>query len=348
MGSKNHFNAALEQCGSAHDMKILSIISATCSAVLMVFTIPINAVIIYCLVKDRKKKFETMFYKLLLNIAMADLLTGLVAEPASVNYLWKEALGVQKRYEIYVIHIFLFFTDALALVSMTILGIERILLVWKPAKHYHGINKQTKNIILISCWPIACLLVAPYFVLNYIKQLIVFTSMNMIVCSLFFLLIALTWKFLNTKRTAIYQTKTTSENAEHSSSYCSSTNNTLSEEYQPKQPSQSFNQSDSSIPRVDQLDSRKCNHKEKKSVAAKIRQNRATKSFIWMLCVFIVTYVPTCITMFYMNICKDCNCKMIHIMRDVSVRFILLSALLRPINFIFTLQHLKRAVRELF
>ena len=76
-------------------------------------------------------------------------------------------------------------------------------------------------------------------------------------------------------------------------------------------------------------------------------QQRATRTFLIMLCVFVATYLPTVITMIFMNVCTTCNCLVIHIMRDVSVLSILSSSVLRPLNFIMTLKHLRIAVYQI-
>ena len=73
-------------------------------------------------------------------------------------------------------------------------------------------------------------------------------------------------------------------------------------------------------------------------------QKKATQTFLIMLCVFAVTYLPTAVTMIFMNVCTTCNCMTVHIMRDVSSISILSSSVFRPLSFILTLRHLRTTV----
>ena len=77
-------------------------------------------------------------------------------------------------------------------------------------------------------------------------------------------------------------------------------------------------------------------------------QQKATRTFLIMLCVFVATYLPTAVTMIFMNICTTCNCLAVHIMRDVSIISILSSSVFRPLNFILTLKHLRETILQIF
>ena len=74
---------------------------------------------------------------------------------------------------------------------------------------------------------------------------------------------------------------------------------------------------------------------------------RVTKSFILMLFVFLITYLPTCAMMVYMNSCKECNCLLIHVLRDLTNLSMNAGALVRAINFMWCLKPLKGAVLRL-
>jgi len=161
----------------------------------MLFTIPLNTVIIYSLIKERKKKYKSLFYKLLLNIALADLLTGLISDPSAVSFHTKEALRLKlSLLEIYVMHISVFFTDAVALLTLSVLSIDRIIALVFPIKYYKGMKKRTENILVFMVWPIALLLVLPYFKLKFIRQLLVFSSINITVTILSLIVTTITYR----------------------------------------------------------------------------------------------------------------------------------------------------------
>ena len=196
-----------EKCGQIHNNTALSISSATVASSLMFLTIPSNALLIFVLVKERKKKYKTLFYKLLLNIAFADLLTGIVAEPSAVSMLTKEALRHRiVKYEVIVFHVSLFYTDAVALLTLTLLSIDRIVAILCPIKHFKGVKKNTENVLVSSAWTGAFILVLPYFKLNFIRQSLIFSTVNVAVAvlSLFVTLVMYVRK-LRPSHAAVYR-----------------------------------------------------------------------------------------------------------------------------------------------
>lgn len=76
-------------------------------------------------------------------------------------------------------------------------------------------------------------------------------------------------------------------------------------------------------------------------------ERSANKSFLLMLIVFFLTYLPAIIMTIYMNVCRDCDCVAIHCLRDLTYLAILSSALWRPLNFILRLKNIRRQAKEL-
>jgi len=195
-GSSSIFFESIDrQCGTTHNMTALSAFTCTTASVLMLLTIPLNSVIIYSLIKERKKKYKTLFYKLLFNIAMADLLTGLIADSALFSSIFKEALLIEVSVvDIYISHLSLFFTDAVALLTLTLLSIERFLALVSPIGHYGDIKKRTENLLMLSAWLFAMFLVLPYFQLKFIRQLLIFSSINIAITVVALIVTTVTYK----------------------------------------------------------------------------------------------------------------------------------------------------------
>ena len=317
-----------ERCGTTHNYTALSIFSSSSSGALMLLTIPLNSIIIYTILKERNKKYSSLFYKLLLNIAVADLLTGLIADPSAVNALTKEAMRIKlKLVEVYIIHVSLFFTDAVALLTLSILSIDRIIALVYPTKHYKGVSKRAGLAIVLGVWPSAFLLVVPYFKINFIRQLLVFSTVNIVVTILSLIFTTITYK-RNLKNISFEKAKQFSDSNINMDEIkeCNNSIGDLSKKQQP--PNQKTNV--------------KISNKQIRS------QHKATRTFLLMLVVFVSTYLPTAITMIYMNVCTTCNCLTIHIMRDISILSILSSSVFRSLNFILTLRHLRASVKGMF
>ena len=349
MSNKDYFQAIDNRCGTTHNVTALSVFSATSSGIMMLFTIPLNAVIVYCILKERKRRFKSLFYKLLLNIAVADLLTGLIVDPTTVNAISKEALREKlKTYEVYFVHLSLFFTDAVALITMTILSIERILALILPIKHHQGMKKKYENLLVFATWPTSFALVAPYFRLNFIKELLVFSTIDVVACTISLVVTTLIVRRSVTKVTVISKnfemTSMTNENPPPNKRVAGGSNSSATGNYRVDM--------NNCVPIPIQNNPLQVNTKIKKSKKKEIEspqaQKKATRAFILMLVVFVVTYLPTCVTMIYMNVCPECDCLTIHVMRDISILSILSSSLFRPLNFILTLKHLRKCVRGIF
>jgi len=337
MTTGNFLHSIDNHCGTTNNMTALSVFSCASTVLIMFPTIFLNSVIIYCLIKEHRQKYKSFFYKLLLNIAMADLLTGLITEPTSANALRKEALNLEiGTDEVYIIHTSMFFTDAVALLTLTLLSIDRVIAVVFPIKHHNGMPNSRENLLVFSVWPLAMLLILPYFKVKFIRQLLIFSSTNIAVAVLALIVTTITYrKKLGAKHTNnvanIRNEKCISLNLPmHSLKKAAM----LNKSPLPNEPQQS------------QLEN---SNKEKlKDNKQGHCQQRATRTFILMLYVFVTTYFPTTVTMVYMNSCRECDCNTVHAMRDLSITFILSSSIVRPLNFILTLKHLRGSAFKVF
>ena len=204
------------------------------------------------------------------------------------------------------IHISLFFTDAVALLTLTLLSIDRFICIAYPIHHFNGIKKRIENLIAILPWPLGMALVAPYFKLMFIKQLAVFSAVNITIAIISLVVTTIATRHKLYKRSNFVSRRVNNNNVP----------NTLSN-----------------------IQTKVKTH----GISAVTGQAKVTKAFRWMIFVFIVSYLPTAATMVYMNVCQQCDCVAVHIMRDVSIISILASSVLRPISFITNLRHLKNA-----
>ncbi|XP_066931935.1 5-hydroxytryptamine receptor 2A-like [Clytia hemisphaerica] len=351
-----------EKCGPTHNQTSLSAAVSITSFTMMIFTIPFNVILIYVLIKDRKTKYKNMFYKLLLSIAFADLLTGLVADPLAVNMTTKEYfMQPVTDIEVISVHISMFYTDAVALLTLTILSIERIIAIVFPIKHYKGVSRSTENVLISCAWSGAIILVLPYFKLNFIKQSLVFSAVNVSVAVLSLFMTSIMYYRKLGRPSSCYRKSTTLQvsKSSHSHNMKSKSRTNLSNLHKSQKSKtvkpaaadfSSIGRETINRNRIHNLTtSTKSTVAEKRQKLQQANeQYKATRTFIAMICVFLATYLPTVASMLYMNFCKDCNCDMIHIMRDVSSIFILSSSLFRPLNFILTLTHIRSSVYQIF
>lgn len=334
----NFTTVVIGRCGTTNNYTTLNALGVGSTCIFMLLTIPLNALIIFVLIKDRnQKRYINLFYKLLLNIAIADLLTGLVAYPSAINVVTREALVVRvSKTARYTAHLSIFFTDAVALCTLTLLSMDRAMAILSPVKHFKGMQLNTRYTLLTFTWLIGICLVLPYFKLKFIRQLVIFTIMNVTITVLSLIATIVMYRLkLKPKINGIHKYDM-NEITRMPSNHNENNDNKDIEENR-KNNKKTHKNRDQSINIKPPLISKK--HER--------IQQRATRTFLIMLCVFVATYLPTVITMIFMNMCTTCNCLVVHIMRDVSVMSILSSSVLRPLNFIMTLKHLRIAVYQI-
>lgn len=73
-------------------------------------------------------------------------------------------------------------------------------------------------------------------------------------------------------------------------------------------------------------------------------EKRITKAYLVVLAVFLACYVPSCIMIYLMNLCRSCSCDLIHWFRDAQFILVTINSLINPFVYAFRLQNIRRAV----
>ena len=108
-----------------------------------------------------------------------------------------------------------------------------------------------------------------------------------------------------------------------------------------KQSESSLNLEPAQRPRIEK------NHSQQYRNYATEVEKRATKTFMIILIAYIISYLPTCCMMLYMNTCSSCDCLVLHVLRDLTYLSMASGCLLRPISFIFSLSPLRDGIKDL-
>ena len=162
-------------CGSAHNHRELSFFGATVSLVLCISTITTSSLIIIVLFRGRNTFLTSTFYKILLNIVMSDLMTGLIGNTGAFNFYIKEGLMMKPSLiDLYWIHIPILLDGSVSILTLSLLSLDRVVALLRPFKYRHGV-KQWKVIIILSLtWVTSVTLIIVYFYVGYIKFLMVY------------------------------------------------------------------------------------------------------------------------------------------------------------------------------
>ena len=78
------------------------------------------------------------------------------------------------------------------------------------------------------------------------------------------------------------------------------------------------------------------------------REKKITKTYLMMIAAFVLTYGPSCIMVYFMNLCTMCSCELIHWLRDLHFVFVTCNSFVNPMLYAFRLPHFRKAFIQIF
>lgn len=295
--------AASSACGGTHHWMVLSYISSTLCMLACVLTIPLNIAVIVSIVKSRN--YSARFYIVILNIAISDLLIGAVTEPLGAALLIKEGLNIGptlKQLNVFLVSLFLLGTSSI--LNMALLNLDRYISIQFPRK-YESVNKLQIIVCFSIIWALSGLSGYLSIAIDFGKYLLIFS-----LCTILFTIAVMCftmrtfWRKLVT--VSAPEDNRLSIDPNHQNSRVATT--------------KVFN-----IGRF----------------RARTNERRIIRTLFYMLAIFIASYFPVFLACLYLNMCINCNCLAVHILRDVVILAMLASSIARPINFLQRLSNLR-------
>ena len=298
-----------KQCGNLSNVPILSYVNSAVSIILFLSTVTINLLIVLALHTDRQL-LSRNYYFIIYNIALADALMGLICEPLSVYFHFKEAIHTHMPIVQKIMHFAFFVTNTVAVLSMTVLAVDRFCVAMFQFYYYSKYTKSKMITTLLATWMISVSVSISYFFIGYIRFLAVFASSSVII-TLIFMVVTM---YILRKQLE----KTRNDEMERQNMSRSRNSSVIKIRWN----------SDGEI-EFTQVD------------------KKVTKTFLYMLSFYLLTYLPSLCLIIYLNVCEQCNCSFIHIFRDVVFLSILSSGLFRGMNFILCLETIQKAIKML-
>ena len=295
-------------------------ISYTCaviSVILVVFTVPSNFTIILSIMR-KGRLLQRNFYFIICNIAIADLVCAILTGPISINLHMKQT---NPKYHFpeadkHVLHLSFFITNGVSVLSMAALSIDRLGVLLYPFFYYEKVTRFRTMVILLLTWVVSLGMGLSYLCFGYIRYLTIFSVMTVMLTMLVMIATMVLFKYRLMQSIRTHQFR-----PQPASSSSSATNADP-----PNMTREGQHRSLNHFTQVDQ---------------------KITKTFLWMLLLFLVNYLPAMIAATYINICTDCPCSVVHLMRDVVFLSILTSGLFRAVLFISRLEVLRTAICEM-
>lgn len=240
----------------------LSVTTATLSVILLVVTVPGNILICWAIVKDPNRELRSSFNYLVLNLAIADLITGAVTEPSFVVFHVREALRYEVMNRVEIVHVPYFITCTASMLSIAALAAERYLTVTSTYRRTYSRSRAV--MISVGIWMFSIAASFIYFATGFYTFVFVFANTTVIAT-----LVIITFAYIR-----IYQSL--HAHVEHREM----TGN-------------------------DRIMEQRLKYEKK-----------ATRSFMFVLFIFICCNVSSCVMIYVILLCDVCACDVIHWLRD--------------------------------
>lgn len=76
-------------------------------------------------------------------------------------------------------------------------------------------------------------------------------------------------------------------------------------------------------------------------------EKKITKTLVIVLLLFLACYLPSCICIYIINFCTNCNCEFIHWVRDIQYVLVMANSGLNPFVYAWRLQNFRKAFKSI-
>ena len=160
----------------------LSFFTGSISIILMIINIPGNLLVILAVALDPNKNLRNSFNFLVMNLAVADLIVGLVTDPLSIHVHFKEGNNYAiSDGEIQAIHMSYFISCTASVLSIVLLACDRYIALVYPTRHRLLMSRPTLIAAIALIWIISIGLPCIYFEVGYIRYAFIFANTAVVI-----------------------------------------------------------------------------------------------------------------------------------------------------------------------
>ena len=263
-----------------------------------------NLSIIIAVVVNPLKKLRSPFNYFITNLALADLIVGIISMPIAMyihvlEYLKKisDVLTLRKFF------IIILFTSLTAsLLCLITLTIDRNIAITFPLKYRNNLTWKKRWTASFIMWTVSFSLSFTYFKVGYIDFLMIYNNTAVVIAAITLVITYIrVYKFLRAQSQRMKELTRTS-----------------SDEAKMQEAKRTY------------------------------QQKRVTRIFLWILLLFLASYIPGTIVVYILQFCKKCNCEFIHIMRDISFYLIIVNSCMNPFVYAFKNKDYRHALTEIW
>ena len=154
----------------------LPFFTAIVSLLLALVTIPGNLIVCIAVFKDPLKSLKTPFTFFVVNLAVADLVVGVVTEPLSVLIHFREGLLLDVRHYVVPIHMSYFISCTASVLNLAALTADRFVAISYPLQYRVRFSTSRATVIAGLIWLISFSLSFIYFKVGYLRYAFVFAN----------------------------------------------------------------------------------------------------------------------------------------------------------------------------
>ena len=165
----------------------LSFFTAIVSLLLALVTIPGNLIVCIAVLKDPFRSLKTPFTFFVVNLAIADLVVGVVTEPLSVLTHFREGFSLEIRNYIVPIHMSYFISCTASVSNLAALTADRFAAISYPLQYRVRFSTSRATVIAGLIWIVSCSLPLIYFKIGYLRYAFVFANTAVALTLLIFL-----------------------------------------------------------------------------------------------------------------------------------------------------------------
>lgn len=155
----------------------LSFMTASMSIFLTITTIIGNALVILAVFLDPNKDLKCPFNYFVANLAVADLIVGLIVEPMSIVFHTREGLGLSYPQNAHIVFQMSYFISCTAsLLSLAALAIDRYVAITSPLQYRLKLNSNRVGIASVCIWVFSLSFPFIYFQVGFLPYAFVFVN----------------------------------------------------------------------------------------------------------------------------------------------------------------------------
>lgn len=174
--AKRYYRKMANSCADVTAPIPLSFFTAIVSLLLALVTIPGNLVVCVAVLKDPLKNLKTPFTFFVVNLAVADLVVGVVTEPLSVLTHFREGFSLEIRHYIVPIHMSYFISCTASVLNLAALTADRFVAISYPLQYLVRFTTTRATVIAGLIWLVSFSLSFIYFEVGYLRYTFVFAN----------------------------------------------------------------------------------------------------------------------------------------------------------------------------